>query len=409
MKIRCLLLASALLILLCPPVCFPQDYEDYESSVDDIFNDVGDSELSEEQVEDKQSMEPSFSTGSPVISFYGHFNAAAGLVEKIRPDTNTNMGMTFNNTLGFTAHPAPEFTIQGAVRTEFPDFDISLSHLYFDYILAEKVYISVGATAKSWGNSRIFDTNILDDEDYSEPKIFDLSFTPTRRFDTSITIPIGYGQIEALAMYKGSDIPEVSKENIAYAAEVEYPIGPFAVSLFARTWAKRDTQRMQPAFGLSVTTDLLGNHITLWGKVHAPRGKVQEDISYAKFVGGISRLWDLDDIGKMGFAAEYQFIYDSHTGGGSTTSSELAFTAAWSHMFRSDVSPSVQWYLNIDNMSGYVIPSISYTPFKYLTVTLVAPVLYNGGSYSYNSVTYTSSANSVTALLGLIFTLSVDY
>lgn len=399
------LLTSALLIL-CPLLCFPQDYED---SVDDIFNDAGDTEISEEQSQSPQTLEPSFSTGSPAISFYGHFNASVGLVEKLVPDRNMNAGLLFNNTFGFTASPSPEFTIKGAVYTAFPDFKIDLSHLYADYILAGKVYLSIGATARAWGNSRIFDTNILDDEDYSEPKIFDPSYVPTRRFDTGITIPIGHGQIEALAMYNGSDIPEVSRENLSYAASIEYPIGPFAVSLFARTWAKRDVQRMQPAFGMSVATDFFGNHITLWGKVHAPRGNVQESISYAKFVGGLSRMWDFDSIGKMGFAAEYQFIYDAHSDGKATTTSELAFTAAWSHMFRSDFSPSIQWYINLENMSGYVIPSLSYTPYKYLNITLVAPILFNGGSYSYDSITYTSSQNSVTALLGILLTLSVDY
>lgn len=403
----CLFLALCILSL--PHTAFAQEEDSFD--VDSMFESAEDVEVPKEQ---EQSAPP---VVTPVagdmlqnIKLYGSFNASMGLVGKIYPDDLLMPFASFENYLGFTARPAKDISVKGQVYTSFPNFEITIDQLYFDYILEDFMYITAGATATSWGNSLLFDTNILDDESDDVTVLFKTEHEATKRFDAIFTIPVGRGQIQAMGMYKSSNVDDLSSKYLSYAGAVEYPLGPLSIKLFGRKWASADPKAMQPALGAEITTDLFGNHINLWGKVHFPRGDF-EDVSYAKFVGGFSRLWSTENMGKIGFCAEYQFIYDSRsteTKKDAKRSNNLGFTFVWRHIAKSDISVAANWYLNLDENSGYFIPSLSLDTFSHVTMTFIAPIIYGGASYTYKT-TFNSTKDLPTILLGVIFTLSLDY
>lgn len=406
-QVCCLFLALCFLAI--PHIVYAQEDDSFD--VDSMFDSAEDVEVSkEEELKNQPVIEPAAQDLTQIIKLYGSFSSSLGLIGKIYPDEALMPFASFENYLGFTARPASDISIKGQVYTRFPDFQITIDQLYFDYMLKDFMYVTAGATATSWGNSLLFDTNILDDESTDVTVLFKNEHEATKRFDAIFTIPVGRGQIQAMGMYKSSDIDDLDSKYMSYAGAIEYPLGPLAIKLFGRKWASADPKAMQPAFGMEITTDLFGNHINLWGKVHTSRGNF-EDVSYAKFVGGISHLWTPENMGKIGFVAEYQFIYDSRSTESkkdAKRTNDLAFTFVWRHIANSDFSTAVQWYISLDEKSGYFIPSVSCNTFSHVTMTFIAPVIYGGASYTYKT-TFTSTKDLPTILLGVIFTLSLDY
>ena len=410
-KVCCLFLALCFLSVSHAVYAQEEDYEEESYDIDSMFDSAEDTELTQEEEQNNQpAVTPVTQDLTQNIKLYGSFNASMGLLGKVYPDDALLPFAAFENYLGFTARPARDITVKGQVYTCFPDFGITIDQLYVDYILKDFMYITAGATATAWGNSLLFDTNILDDEDTDVTVVFNNEHKATKRFDALFTIPVGRGQIQAIGMYNGSNVNDLDKKYLSYAAAVEYPLGPFSIKLFGRKWASADEKAMKPAVGAEISTDLFGNHINLWGKIHTPRGRF-EDISYAKFVGGISHLWTPDNLGKIGFVAEYQFIYDSRSTDDKKDvkrSNDLALTFAWRHIGQSDISVAAQWYIHLDDKSGYFIPSLSLDTFSHVTMTFIAPIIYGGASYTYKT-TFTSTKDFPTILLGVIFTLSLDY
>ncbi len=386
-------------------------FADESGDYGDLFADAKDSEVSKE--EEAQQQGPVLDSGtnsgttSKKIEFYGKFNTSMGMLTKIYPEATFNPFASFENYLGFTAKPFSDITIRGQFYTNFPDFNFEIDTLYFDYIMNDILYVTAGATGTSWGNSMIFDTNILDDKSDDTTQVYSNEHVSTKRFDAILTVPVGRGQVQALGMYQGKADTDLGAEYLSYAGAIEYPVGPIAIKLFARKWADKDERKMDPAVGAEITADLFGNHITLWGKVHSPVNEIKK-IMFARFVAGISRLIRTDKYGDFGFAVEYQFTYDYKRAKDKRKTQDIAFTVGWHDAFDTDFTPAVRWYMNLDDRSGYVIPSLSYDGFSHMNVTLIVPVIYGGASYTYKTE-YKSEKGTPTVLIGLIFTLSVSY
>ncbi len=383
-----------------------------DGDLDDMFADAEDVELSEAEVT-QNTPQSSLDTSSwaQVIKLYGSFSAGVGYLSQVYPSPNQTPFASFENYLGFTARPANDIYVKGQMYTCFPDFDMNLDTLYAEYVMNDIMYITIGAAGTSWGNSVLFDTNILDDEKDDKTVLFDTGHVSSKRFDAVATLPVGHGQLQGLIMYAGgADINDLSSKYLSYAASAEYTIGVVGVKLFARKWAAADINRMQPAVGAEVTTDIAGNHLTLWGKVHAEKGKVYDTdkISYAKFVGGWSRLWTTESMGRIGACIEYQITYDFDKEKDERRSDAIGLTFAWNHIGGSDFTPAIQWYGNLTDKQGYVIPSLTYSGLSHLRLRIIAPVIYGGASYTYKK-TFSSTKEAPTVLVGIICSLSVGY
>ncbi len=350
------------------------------------------------------------STGSSnekKFEWWGHLNASGGLTFQMFPEGSTSPFATMSNSLGFTAKPFEDFVVRGGFYSEFPSFNFSLTSLYFDYIMNDKLYITAGKTGTGWGNSNIFDTNILDDEgDGTIVNPYTDETDTGQRFDAIFTLPIWKGEIQALGMYAiGEDI---SRSNLSYAAKIQYPIGPVSVELFGRKWATSDRYWMEPAVGMSITTDIFKNHINLWGMTHFDP-KDPTALGLMRFVGGISRVIETDRFGKFGLAAEYQLTYDPDKRKEDSMTHDIGVTVGWSHAMGSDFSPAVRWWYNPLSGQGYVLPTLTFTGLRHVDITLTAPYIFGGATYSNGKASWSSTKDEPLLMFGLIFSLSVPY
>lgn len=341
------------------------------------------------------------------IDWWGHLNANGGLIFRMFPEGKLEPFATMSNTLGFTAKPFDDFVVRGSFYSEFPAFNFNLTSLYFDYIMNDKLYITAGKTGTAWGNSQIFDTNILDDEgDGTVVNPYTDETATGNRFDAILTLPILKGEIQGVGMYAIGE--ELSRDNLSFAGKIQYPFGPVSLEVFGRKWATSDRYYMNPAVGLSLTTDLFRNHLTLWGKAHFdPHDPM--DYKLLKFVGGLSRVIDSDAYGKFALAAEYQLTYDPDKPEDNRMTHDIGLSVGWSHMMGSNFSPVVRWWYNPITKQGYVLPSLTFTGLRHVDITLTVPYIFGGATYSYGNASWSSTPDEPLVVFGLIFSLSVPY
>ncbi|MBQ9539020.1 MAG: hypothetical protein IJU95_07090 [Treponema sp.] len=349
------------------------------------------------------------STGTEDKKFewWGHLNASGGLTFRMFPEGGLSPFATMSNTLGFTARPFDDMVVKGSFYSEFPAFNFDLTSLYFDYIMNDMLYITAGKTGTGWGNSRIFDTNILDDEgDGTVVNPYTDETDTGNRFDAIVTLPIWKGEIQGIGMYAIGD--ELSRENLALAGKIQYPFGPVSVEVFGKKWATSDRYWMEPAVGVGLSTDLFRNHINLWGMTHfSPDDPM--DLGLMRFVGGFSRVIESDLYGKFGLAAEYQMTYDPDKNKDERMTHDIGVTFGWSHAFGSDFSPAVRWWYNPISKQGYVLPSLTFTGLRHVDITLTVPYIFGGATYTNGNSSWSSKADEPLVVFGLIFSISVSY
>lgn len=413
---RILPLIAAGLVFFSPAVnvCYGQQTVDSDATSyeDDEMDDLDDLFAEAEDVEDAKETEPvvsttSSSTGSS-IKLNGSVSGDLGFMTQALPSFDITPYCSFSTSLGFTASPYSDLTIKGKATASFPSMEISVSTLYLDYILLGKAYISLGRTNTAWGNSQIFDTNILDDRKsdlYFNTQML-LSGVPCNAsfFNAIATVPVGKGQIVALGSYESTK-PDLSKDNMGAAFSIEYPVLGFSVNLFGKYFSNALTgQQKSPAIGLEVTGDIYDWHLTLWGELNENLTTMKTE--YARTVCGISRFWQADP--RMVLAAEYQFIYNNQDGQNDLRN-DLGLKWAWSHVNGSQFSPSLQCWMNFENLCGSIIPGVTYTGIKHTQITLTAPVLFGDQTIQYKGASISSTAGMPTVLIGAVVSLSASF
>ncbi len=372
-----------------------------------------------EEAEDVEGVESTPVTDSPAkgttdekkFEWWGSLTASGGISFQMFPEGSTSPFAFMSNTLGFTAKPFDDMVVRGSFYSEFPTFNFNLTSLYFDYIMNDRLYITAGKTGTGWGNSRIFDTNILDDSgDGRVVNPYTDETNTGQRFDAILTLPIWKGEIQGVGMYAIGE--EISKDNLSVAAKIQYPFGPVSVELFGRKWATSDRYWMQPAVGASLTTDILKNHINLWAMTHFSPDDIK-DLDFkpgiSRFVGGVSRVIETNAWGKFGIAAEYQMTYDPDKAEGDKLTHDVGVTFGWSHAMGTDFSPAVRWWYNPISKQGYVLPSLTYSGLRHMDISLTVPYIFGGATYSNGKTSWSSTPDEPLVVSGLIFTLSVSY
>lgn len=404
-----------------------QSSADEMDDLDSMFEDSSDS-VGTEGTPVTSAASPSINSPVGNIVFNGSVKANLGYIQKFTPERDKSPYASFYATLGFTARPSSVLCLKGDVFAKFPDMEWDVRTLYFDYILLDRVYLTGGRTDTKWGNSFIFDTNILDDSflDKTGSSVLDTNDDDdfSRDFFGIATIPIGRGEIQALAQYyyTGKE-QKLDKQNLCYAASIEYPFGLFSLKAFFKTWPDSVTkdELITPAVGLEFSGDIYDWHLTAWGKLHTdvPDKKIlyssytwkKEDFDYAKFVGGISRLWQFGKAPqKIGFVTEFETIFDNTDRlYGSEVTNNVAFTGSWRHIAGGIVSANVQWFHNLNDSFGSVIPSLSFSGLPHGTVSFLVPVFYGNQTTTYNKVDIVSTEQKPAVLVGLVFSLNADF
>lgn len=399
--------------------------------VDNIFDEAEDISVSDEQ-EAQQEEASRQANKQEKFSLGGSLLAGIGGIWWITPDGDTSPYAELEAHMGVTMRPADILTIKSDVQAKFSgsdpgaSIDWKLNTLYFDYILLDKVFVTVGRTATTWSCTRLFDSNILDDGIYTvntDSSVLDTTKTVASQYlDAMVTIPLGHGRIQALIMYepftKNSSGKYVgTADDLCYAAEVEYPFGPVVVNLFGRTWADPDPAHMTPVLGAKLTSDIAKFHCTAWGKMNVRRHGMPQ---YAKGILSASRVWDRP---KIGVVLEYQLTYnnldderiDARIESGSMEevakfSNAIAFTWTWQHIFGSDFAPMLQGFFDFENKCGAFIPGISWTGLPLVTASFIVPMFYGDQTnITYSDQIINSTSDEPTVLMGLVLRLSISF
>lgn len=389
--------------------------------MDNIFDEAEDISVSDEEAAQQEAAYTETNKAEK-FSYNGSLEAGIGGIEQISPDKEFSPYAAFEARLGLTLRPADILTIKTDAYAKFADMNKNnqmewkLNTLYFDYILYDRVFITVGRTATQWGNARLFDTNILDDSSdtlLTDASVLDAPDTDNAQyFDAIVTVPINHGYVQTLMMYYPFS-SGVTQNDLSFAAEVEYPFGPVAINLFGRTWADTDKHKMDPAIGAQLTAEIMKFHIGAWSKVNIGR----KGPNYSKTVLSFYRMWD--EI-KIGFIFEYQLVYnniknkrladDPATKNDASLSNAIALTWTWRHILGSDLSPMIQWFSDFENNCGAVVPGISWTGLPLVTVTFIAPIFYgNQTNVDYNDLYVSSTSGTPTVLLGVVAKLRVTF
>lgn len=384
----------------------------FADDMDDIFNDAEDTEISDEEATKQEQQNTVSNLTFKKFTYSGFVTASAGYIKEIQPEDDDKPCAEFEVHLNGVLRPDKILTVKSEVAVAFPGMTIDLKTLYFDYVLYDRAYLTVGRTAMKWGNARIFDSDILDDGintlETNASVLTTIKTEASQQFDVILTIPIVRGQFQTLAMYYPFSTT-VARDDVCYAASIEYPIGPLSFNLFGRTWAKTDTNKMDPCFGLQISGDLFGFQFGAWGKANISRSDDYQ-ATYAKAIISIARSWEFP---KIGFAIEYQHTYNALTvdiENDVLHSNAIAWSWTWRRMFGTQFAPAFQGFVDIENKCGAVIPGLSFTGLPLITLTFIAPVFYgNQHDIEYNKINVDSTAGQKTVLLGLILRLNVGF
>ncbi len=417
MKIKTLkALSFTILIFLFPAINFAEESQtedllslDFSSDEDEdtfdldaLFDDATDTEDAKESSTPPSATQSSSASNAPkILTFYGTFTTEAAYSRKLY-DTSGKLnypGAYLSYIFGVSLRPSPDLTVKCATQVTFPNYSLSISSLYFDYVMFNKFYLTVGKTTQNWGNSSIFDTDILDDTGDPLSVII-------------LNVPLRHGSFEGSINLK-SDNEYALINNLYYALSLEYPFKGFSYKLFARTWPTEDSKISESqaglgALGLEISGDICNFHTTFYGAIHS-NSESLASFNYAKCVAGIGRYWEEPQ--KHGFIIEYQMLTDlAET---DIFDHSISFTSRWNHLFNSRYSLALLGQYNITDYNAYIMPALSISGLPYATVNFAVPILINGATYSISEdkINYTinGTAGKVCVFLTTFVTLTFSY
>ena len=141
-------------------VMFAQDSETEEfDEFDSLFVEAQDI------VVEEQEKAPQPVPSKQSIKFSGFLDTDVGFGFSVSPDDYFKpLGyFAFENYTYITARASDIFGIKATIKTQFPNFNLSLYEIYFDYLLLDFLYIRAGKRAITWGNTELIEHNILSD------------------------------------------------------------------------------------------------------------------------------------------------------------------------------------------------------------------------------------------------------
>lgn len=356
---------------------------DFSDDFDSIFDESSDFTFETTPAEKEESEKKSLSNG---IVLSGNLEAVLGGYVWLDP-VDFQPGAIFESILSFSSRPTSNFSIKGSVLCSFPKMEIGLYELYFSYFLFNSAYVIAGKKNISWGYSKIFDTNILDDknDDVLDPQellTYETKDIDDSRFTISVSIPFSYFNFTALLFYNNYgnkndesswDVSNISNADLSYALNLEANISNFSVGLFGRMWAINDNYRYDPALGIDFNFQFNELHFYTQYVLHTLYDESNEKFIYPRMKGTASVWWITRDIADLGFILEYQVIADennyidgSFVDNGLSSylvKHYLAFEGAWGNIFDSKITLGLKFFHDFYEEYGTVIPGIKIRNF----------------------------------------------
>ncbi len=383
---------------------------------------------------DKTDLSSDLLTSKAGVTIGGayHFKAAAALKENdLENPSFDSMDDSFSidlgTTLSFDARPDDTIRVLGKVVIAYPFTGGTFSdvfhvtELFSDFNIDDKVFFRAGKSTINWGVGYFFSPADLLNVSKIDPEDPDAELEGP--VSVKINVPVG---INNLYLYVIAPEGIISASELALAPKAEFVIGDSEFGLGAYY------QKDHVPAGMVTVTSALGD-VSLFGEGVVTYGSdktfvKQDGMSYAlvtdddtvffKGTAGFRYSWS-DDLSNFSFNVSGQYLFNGEgyenndqdfvtanrliiMGSGLVSASDIAQTGrhygagnfSWNEMFQSDFTFSMFWLGNLSDGSGMMKPSLSYTGFDDIDISLSLP-------YSYGDIgdEYTPMGDSVSASL----------
>ena len=350
--------------------CFSQEIESDEfDDFDSLF-----AEAEDVVVEEQTTVPtPTGTAKSQSIKFTGFLDTDVGFGFSISPDDYFKpLGyFAFENYTYMYARASDIFGIRATLKTQFPQFAISLHEIYFDYLLLDFLYIQAGKRDITWGNTELIEHNILSDSINGTSIGFSFNL-----FNTNFS-----GIVMSQVNWGGGISPEFS--NLSIAGSIEKVFGNLQLNLFGRKWATEDSNHKNPVLGLE-------SKINLWGF-----DLYNQTISHIKFdfenfsnttldklyfTLGLMKDWENP---RIGFIIEYEWIfYDKNLHSDKKDSHKIHFKGLVSRLFKSTSKIGLEFEHDFVENKGIITPGYIYYALAHTDVKVGIPITYSPETWS---------------------------
>lgn len=350
--------------------CFSQEIESDEfDDFDSLF-----AEAEDVVVEEQTAVPtPTGTAKSQSIKFTGFLDTDVGFGFSISPDDYFKpLGyFAFENYTYMNARASDIFGIRATLKTQFPQFAISLHEIYFDYLLLDFLYIQAGKRDITWGNTELIEHNILSDSINGTSIGFSFNL-----FNTNFS-----GIVMSQVNWGGGISPEFS--NLSIAGSIEKVFGNLQLNLFGRKWATEDSNHKNPVIGLE-------SKINLWGF-----DLYNQTISHIKFdfenfsnttldklyfTLGLMKDWENP---RIGFIIEYEWIfYDKNLHSDKKDSHKIHFKGLVSRLFKSTSKIGLEFEHDFVENKGIITPGYIYYALAHTDVKVGIPITYSPETWS---------------------------
>lgn len=350
--------------------CFSQEIESDEfDDFDSLF-----AEAEDVVVEEQTAVPtPTGTAKSQSIKFTGFLDTDVGFGFSISPDDYFKpLGyFAFENYTYMNARASDIFGIRATLKTQFPQFAISLHEIYFDYLLLDFLYIQAGKRDITWGNTELIEHNILSDSINGTSIGFSFNL-----FNTNFS-----GIVMSQVNWGGGIAPGFS--NLSIAGSIEKVFGNLQLNLFGRKWATEDSNHKNPVIGLE-------SKINLWGF-----DLYNQTISHIKFdfenfsnttldklyfTLGLMKDWENP---RIGFIIEYEWIfYDKNLHSDKKDSHKIHFKGLVSRLFKSTSKIGLEFEHDFVENKGIITPGYFYYALAHTDVKVGIPITYSPETWS---------------------------
>ena len=325
---------------------FAQEISDEADDFDDIFFE----EAQDIEVEESSPVVvAASSTPASFLNLTGHFDGNVGLTAIIVDKPDFGGYLDLSNTLYLNVKPSPAFGLHGALATSLSNgFNLGISHLYFDYMLFNKVFISAGKKGVSWGYTRLFgNCNIMADTN--------------SYLNAEFRIPWSSGTATFVASYNYARLSTSPNfKDITYAASLEQTIGHTSVHLFAKKYGASEMigeVHKHPVAGFEAKRTFFNGYDT-YVQAFTSIANYKQLTSKAGYESitattGFYKLWDGFDP-NLGINIEYQFNLKP-AAGQSSQSHEIFVQGGIKRIGKNkNMKGAVEWKHNFNTKAGRV-------------------------------------------------------
>lgn len=282
---------------------------DFDDSFDDLFSSAEDEVVENQTIPTTQ--ETDTTQPAPTNMFYvplkftGSAEIDVGL-GNVWDATGYHFvpGFEFSNTLSFTARISKNLGIQGSFDMSLPKFSFTVSELYFDYLIFDRLYLFGGKREITWGYPRLFSANILEDA--------------VDNIVLSLDLPVWTGSFSAVFLYPPDKFDSMNVGSMSVVGAAEFVIFDTAIKLFGRKNPSLESYDNPEKYvghigGMEIKRSFWGvdTYIqTLF--VTKDLSQLNNNYGYQKVntVFGFYKWWETTP--KVGFNVEYQHTYTPH-------------------------------------------------------------------------------------------------